>query len=87
MKTKYQNFPHSSIDASHLKIWKNQLGSVRVTKLIPSKAFGIREANISNSIASSTKCSGMDANSIGQVDGRGILNPPTKPTNQTTINR
>uniref|UniRef100_A0A6N2M9T9 Protein kinase domain-containing protein n=1 Tax=Salix viminalis TaxID=40686 RepID=A0A6N2M9T9_SALVM len=51
------------------------------------QAFGIREAKISNSMASSTKCSGMTTNSFGQVDGRGVLNPPTRLTNQTNINR
>lgn len=53
----------------------------------PSNALGILEANISNSIASSTKCSGIQENSMGQVDGKGILKPPTSPTNQTTTSR
>jgi len=60
---------------------------IKPTSKTPSKAFGIREAKISNSMASSTKCSGIEANSFGQVNGRGILNPPTKLTNQTNINR
>lgn len=52
----------------------------------PSKALGIREVKISKSIASSIKCSGMHANSMGQFAGKGILNPPTRLTNHATIN-
>jgi len=57
-----------------------------LTRINPSKALGIREVKISKSMASSIKCSGMHANSIGQFDGKGILNPPTRPTNHTTAN-
>lgn len=57
------------------------------TRIAPSKAFGIREANIRNSMTSSTKCSGIEANSLGQVEGNGILKPPTSRTSQTTIKR
>lgn len=57
------------------------------TSTTPSKAFGIREAKMSNSMASSTKCSGMQENCMGQFDGSGILNPPIIRTNQMTIKR
>ena len=51
----------------------------------PSRAFGILEVRASKSIASSRKCSGMQENSMGHSDGKGILNPPTRPTDHNII--
>lgn len=81
------NYNVGHINRIAWEVYKANAFCIQPTSKTPSKTFGIREAKMSNSMASSTKCSGIEANAIGQVDGRGILNPPTKPTKNTTINR